>query len=48
MFYLNVYDSTSGKAWVEYFEKWSELLKREDKLKYSKRLFSLSKGSVNK
>lgn len=44
MFYLNIYDRSTGRAWKEIFEKWSEVLKREDKLKYSKKLFSLGKG----
>ena len=36
MFYMNVYDNTTGKAWREEFEKWGDFYNRYCKLKYSK------------
>lgn len=44
MFYMNIYDKSTGNAWVEYFDNYTDLVKRENKLKFSKKLFSLSWG----
>lgn len=48
MFYICVYDKTTGRMWYEYYDKWSDVLKREDKLKYSKKLYTSSKGRTDK
>lgn len=48
MFYLTVYDNTTGRMWYEYFDSYSKLLKREDKLKYSKKLYAINKGRNDK
>ena len=47
MFYLNIYDNSTGRAWQEVFEKWECFYKRYNKLRYSKKLFVLSHSPLN-
>lgn len=47
MFYMNVYDNTTGKAWREEFGQWDIFYKRYCKLKYSKKLWVLSHSKLD-
>lgn len=47
MYYMNIYDNTTGKAWREEFEKWGDFYKRYNKLKYSKKLWVLSHSNLD-
>lgn len=47
MFYMNIYDNTTGKAWREEFEQWDIFYKRYRKLKYSKKLWVLSHSKLD-
>ena len=47
MFYMNVYDKTTGKAWQEKFETWQSFYKRYCKLQHSKKLMVLSHSNLD-
>lgn len=47
MFYLNVYDNTTGNAWREEFEEYDKFYKRFIKIKHSKKLWALSHSSLD-
>lgn len=47
MFFMNVYDNTTGKVWREEFEQWDIFYKRYCKLKYSKKLWVLSHSKLD-
>ena len=42
MFFLNIYDNTTGRIWTEHFDTFKSMYKRYIKLKYSKKLWVLS------
>ena len=44
MLFLNIYDSYTGKSWVETFDSEYFYSKRLNKLKYSKKLKVTSRG----
>ena len=47
MFYMNIYDKTTGNAWEETFETWQLFYKRFCKLKFSKKLMVLSHSELD-
>ena len=47
MYWLNIYDNTTGKIWKEEYNTWNEMHKRYTKLKYSKKLWVLSHSSLD-
>ena len=47
MFYLNVYDNTTGKAWQEVFDNYESFYKRFVKIKHSKKLWTLSHSNLD-
>jgi hypothetical protein len=47
MFYMNIYDNTTGRVWREEFEKWEIFYKRYVKIKHSKKLFALSHSPLD-
>ena len=46
-FYMNIYDTSTGKIWREEFETWQNFYKRYCKLKYSKKLMVLSHSNLD-
>lgn len=46
MFYINIYDSTTGNTWREDFESYYFFRKRYMKLKHSKKLKMLSSSNL--
>lgn len=47
MFFIDVYDNTTGRMWREEFKTWKEFYKRFTKLKYSKKLWAISHSSLD-
>lgn len=47
MYWLNIYDNTTGKIWKEEFTTWDQMYKRYTKLKHSKKLWILSHSSLD-
>ena len=45
MFYIDIYDNTTNKSWVEEFESYYFFKKRVNKLKYSKKLKITSRSN---
>lgn len=46
MYYINIYDKTTGKSWKESFESYYLFRKRVIKLKYSKKLMITSRSNL--
>ena len=46
MYFINLYDKTTGKSWQEEFESYYFFRKRIMKLKYSKKLVVLSRSNL--
>ena len=46
MFYINIYNLTTGNTWRENFESYYFFRKRYMKLKYSKKLKMLSSSNL--
>lgn len=44
MYYINIYDKTTGKSWKEDFSSYYFFEKRVKKLKYSKKLVITSRS----
>ena len=48
MYYMNVYDNTTGKAWREEFEKWGDKeLTKEDVKRLQDNINSIPRESIN-
>jgi hypothetical protein len=45
-FYINIYDNTTNKTWCEEFDSYYLFKKRVNKLKYSKKLFIISRSNL--
>lgn len=46
MFYINIYDLTTGNTWREDFESYYLFKKRVNKLRYSKKLQVTSRSNL--
>lgn len=46
MFYINIYDNSTAKSWMEEFDSYYLFKKRVNKLKYSKKLFITSRSNL--
>ena len=46
MFYISIYDKSTGKSWKEEFESYYFFSKRLTKLKYSKKLVVTSRSAL--
>ena len=46
MFYINIFDNTTNKAWREEFESYYLFKKRVNKLRYSKKLVVTSRSAL--
>lgn len=47
MYFINLYDKTTGKGWQEEFDSYYLFRKRLTKLKYSKKLVVTSRSNLN-
>lgn len=45
MFYINIYDNSTNKTWVEEFDSYYLFKKRVNKLKYSSKLKITSRSN---
>ena len=48
MFYINIYDNSTNKTWIEEFESYYIFRKRYYRLKYSKKLKILSHSNLER
>ena len=46
-YFIEIYDNTTGKSWVEEFDSYYFFRKRYMKLKYSKKLFITAMSSLD-
>ena len=46
MYFINIYDKTTGKSWKEEYESYYEFKKRINKLKYSNKLIITSQSNL--
>lgn len=46
MYYINIYDNSTGNSWKEEFESYYLFRKRVNKLKYSKKLKITSRSNL--
>lgn len=47
MYFINIYDKTTDKSWIEEFDSYYLFRKRVIKLKYSKKLIITSRSSLS-
>jgi hypothetical protein len=46
MFEISIYDNTTKKKWTEYFDSYYLFKRRYNKLRFSKKLFIISRSNL--